>query len=68
MGRIPVALKAEAKDEIVEKKKSMLSEIKLFSRETVSKTIWTKGKWIIQMAVKIKILIIPALSVIVIRR
>ena len=39
MGRIPVALKAEAQDEIVEEKKSMLSEIKRFSRETVSKMI-----------------------------
>ena len=39
MGRMPVALKAEAQDEIVEEKKSMLSEIKRFSRETVSKMI-----------------------------
>ena len=39
MGRMPVALKAEAQDEIVEEKKSMLSEIKRFSRETVSKII-----------------------------
>ena len=39
MGRIPVALKAEAQDEIVEEKKGMLSEIKRFSRETVSNMI-----------------------------
>ena len=39
MGRMPVSLKAEAQDEIVEEKRSMLSEIKRFSRETVSKKI-----------------------------
>ena len=39
MGRMPVSLKAEAQDEIVEEKKGMLSEIKRFSRETVSNMI-----------------------------
>ena len=39
MGRIPVSLKAEAQDELIDEKKEMLSEIKRFSRETVTKKI-----------------------------